>query len=269
MLFIDQPTQVGLGYDVLTNGTQDLLDPSGDVDVSDFGAQVPVQNTTFLVGTFPSQNEWASANGTENAARSLWHFAQVWFQNFPDYKPNDNRISLWTESYGGHYGPSFMAFFEEQNQRIANGSWTDQGETFDMHLDTLGIINGCVDTLIQEPAYPEFAFNNTYGIQAINESTYRATLDAFNRPGGVKEQIETCRSLAAEGDPFNQGNNDTVNEACSLANDGTGDIENPYFDANRGYYDIAAVGQDPSPRSFYIVFLPVALNSGNASSCNF
>ncbi|RMZ85375.1 hypothetical protein DV737_g771, partial [Chaetothyriales sp. CBS 132003] len=255
MLFIDQPNQVGLGYDVLTNGTQDLLDPFGDIDVSPFDGLVPEQNTTFLVGTFPSQREWSTANGTENAARSLWHFAQIWFQNFPHYKPNDHRVSLWTESYGGHYGPAFMAFFEEQNQKIANGTWRDQGETYEMHLDTLGIINGCVDTLLQEPSYPEMAYNNTYGIRAINQSTYEAALQAYHEPGGVKDLIETCRQLAAQGDPTNQGHNDTVNNACILASEATGYVENPYFDSGWGYYDIAAVELDPFPRVFYIGYL--------------
>ena len=92
---------MGLSYDVLLNGTQDLLDPSGDVVISDFMNVVPKQNNTFLVGTFPSQLLNSSANGTTNAARALWHFAQVWFQTFPAYKPNDNRVSIWTESYGG------------------------------------------------------------------------------------------------------------------------------------------------------------------------
>ena len=255
MLFIDQPNQVGLGYDVLRNGTQDLTDGSGDVVISDFGANVPEQNTTFLVGTFPSQLEWASANGTENAARSLWHFAQVWFQTFPNYKPNDNRISLWTESYGGHYGPAFVNFFREQNEKIANGTWTDVGETYEMHLDTLGIINGCIDSLVQETSYPEFAYNNTYGIKAINQSAYEQALDAWNAPGGLKELIQTCRTLAAEGDPTNQGGNDTVNAACSDANIATDDLEGPYFTSGRGYYDIAAVDLDPFPRNFYIGYL--------------
>jgi hypothetical protein len=148
-----------------------------------------------------------------------------------------------------------MAFFEEQNKKIVDGTWTDQGETHEMHLDTLGIINGCVDTLLQEPSYPEFAYNNTYGIQAINQSVYEAALDAYSKPGGVKDLIETCRSLASESDPTNQGHNATVNDACALANAATGDVENPYFDSGRGYYDIAAVDLDPFPRNFYIGYL--------------
>ena len=28
----------------------------------------------------------------------MWHFAQTWFQEFPDYHPNDDKISIFTES---------------------------------------------------------------------------------------------------------------------------------------------------------------------------
>jgi carboxypeptidase C (cathepsin A) len=253
MLYIDQPDQTGLSYDVLANGTQDLTDGSGSVTISDFSSGVPGQNNTFLVGTFPSQLLNSSANGTTNAARALWHFAQVWFQTFPAYKPNDNRISIWTESYGGHYGPSFASFFEEQNMKIANKTWTEVGDTYIIHLDTLGIINGCVDVQVQEPSYPQMAYNNTYGIKAINESVFQSSLDAYTAPGGVRDLINTCRSLAAEGDPTNQGNNVTVNNACVIAGEATNLVEGPYSSySGRNYYDIAAIDIDPFPPNYYI-----------------
>ncbi len=157
-LYIDQPNQVGLSYDTLVNGTQDLLDPSGDVVTDDFSNGVPQQNNTFLVGTFPSQLLSSSANETTNAARALWHFAQVWFQTFPDYKPNDNRISIWTESYGGHYGPAFANFFQEQNERISIGTF-EEGAHY-LHLDTLGIVNGLIDEVVQIEAAIDFPYNH-------------------------------------------------------------------------------------------------------------
>ena len=253
-LYIDQPVQTGLSYDSIVNGTQDLTDGSGDV-VTGFDNGVPEQNTTFLVGSFPTQNEDRSANDTANAARSLWHFAQVWFQTFPDYKPNDDKISFWTESYGGHYGPAFMAFFQEQNQKIANGTWKEKGETYMMHLDTLGIINGCIDTLVQEPSYPHIAYNNTYGIKAINKTVYDQAMQAFTEPGGVRDLIMQCRTVAAESDPLNQAGNATVNDICAQANEATNDVEGPYTETNHNYYDIAAVAADPFPRNFYIGYL--------------
>ena len=256
MLYIDQPDQTGLSYDILANGTQDLTDGSGNVMISDFSSGVPTQNNSFLVGTFPSQLLNSSANGTTNAARALWHFAQVWFQTFPDYKPNDDRISIWTESYGGHYGPAFASFFQEQNMKIANKTWTEVGDTYYIHLDTLGIINGCVDVQVQEPSYPQMAYNNTYGIKTINESVYQAALDAYTMPGGVRDLISTCRSLAAEGDPTNQGNNLTVNNACEAANEATNNVEGPYNEySGRNYYDIAAINIDPFPPNYYVGYL--------------
>jgi carboxypeptidase C (cathepsin A) len=254
MLYIDQPDQTGLSYDVLANGTQDLTDDT--MTLSDFSSGVPEQNNTFLVGTFSSQLLNSSANGTTNAARALWHFAQVWFQTFPAYKPNDNRISIWTESYGGHYGPSFASFFEEQNMKITNQTWTEVGNTYIIHLDTLGIINGCVDVQVQGLSYPQMAYNNTYGIKTINESVFQSSVGAYTIPGGVRDLINTCRSLAAEGDPTNQGNNVTVNNACIAADDATNLVEGPYIlYSGRNFYDIAAIDIDPFPPNYYVGYL--------------
>lgn len=76
MLYIDQPNQVGFSYDIPSNGTTNQV----EVTLEDFANGVPEQNNTFYVGTFPSQNPNTTANGTTNAARALWHFAQTWFQ---------------------------------------------------------------------------------------------------------------------------------------------------------------------------------------------
>ena len=60
---------------------------------------------------------------------------------FPRYKPNDDRISLMTISYGGRYGPAFMSYFLRQNEKIANGTIGEAGSHV-LHIDTLGIMNG-------------------------------------------------------------------------------------------------------------------------------
>jgi len=57
-----------------------------------------------IARTFPSNNAGLTVNSTTNAARAMWHFAQVSFQESPDYMPIDNRISIWTVSYSGRYG---------------------------------------------------------------------------------------------------------------------------------------------------------------------
>jgi carboxypeptidase D len=255
MHYIDQPNQVGFSYDVATNGTFDQIASAWDVSKWKHG--VPEQNNTFYVGTTASGKSSAAANSTEDAARSLWHFAQTWFSEFPEYKPNDDRVSIWTESYGGRYGPSFSAFFQEQNEKIKNKTLTAAGESHYIHLDTLGIINGCVDLLIQEPSYPLFAYNNTYGLETINKTAYAQAMHAWSRPGGCKDQIKHCRVLAAEGDPQMHGNNETVNKVCKKAGDFcSNNVEGPYVNyADRGYYDITHKNPDPFPPNYFLGFL--------------
>lgn len=100
MLYIDQPNQVGFSYDTATNGSM-VPSPEGHYRVVDWNDGVPEANLTSRHGTFASQIPLNTANTTALAAHALWHFAQTWFFEFPYYKPADNRISLWAESYGG------------------------------------------------------------------------------------------------------------------------------------------------------------------------
>lgn len=97
MLYLDQPVQVGLSYDTLQNITTNLV--TGEIEFLNSTENVPEQNATFLVGTYPSQNEDQTALGSVNAAKSAWHFLQTFTQEFPGYHPNDSRISIATESY--------------------------------------------------------------------------------------------------------------------------------------------------------------------------
>lgn len=103
MLYIDQPNQVGFSYDIATNGTlvASLDDIHYEVIPWDEPSEAPETNLTSRHGTFSSQKALNTANSTALAAHALWHFAQTWFFEFPHYKPSDDRISLWAESYGG------------------------------------------------------------------------------------------------------------------------------------------------------------------------
>jgi carboxypeptidase C (cathepsin A) len=215
MLYIDQPVQTGFSYDYLINATYDLIDEV--VTQLSPNDPIPKQNNTFLVGTLPSNQASFTANSTTNAASALWYFAQTFFQEFPDYKPNDNRISIWTESYGGKYGPATTAFFQQQNQKILKGQIPDVADQFVIHLDTLGIINGCVDDLAMIQSYPMIAFNNTYGIKAIDESTYNTAMQSFTRSGGCLDKILECRQMASQLDPENRGASAAVDSACASA----------------------------------------------------
>jgi carboxypeptidase C (cathepsin A) len=161
MLYIDQPTQVGFSYDELVNGTA-VPDKENDVFKvipADFSDGVPGSNLTHHVGTFSSQKLTQTPNTTAQAAHAFWHFAQTWFTEFPHYKPADSRISLWAESYGGHYGPAFFHFLQQQNDKIASGNSTEK-EAHYLHLDTLGIVDGLLDIVVQQESFITFGYNN-------------------------------------------------------------------------------------------------------------
>ena len=247
MLYIDQPVQVGYSYDTLVNVTVDLI--SGETDILHPGDPIPNQNATFLVGTYPSQNPNTTAQDTEQAARALWNFAQIWFQEFPAYKPIDHRVSLATESYGGRYGPAFASFFETQNQKILNGTWTAKGETHPLHFDSLMLVSGCTDQAVQWPSYPQQAYNNTYGIRGINTTVYESVLHDLNKPGGCLDQVYHCGNLSLLYDPQTLAHNQTVNAVCAAAESycDTNIRSAGWNPSNRDFYDIARVNPDPFP----------------------
>ena len=78
------------------------------------------------------------ATGTVSAAPYVWTLLQAFYAQFPQYQ--NRQFGLWTESYGGHYGPEFAEYFEEQNAAIAAGTITGDK----INLIALGINNGFV-----------------------------------------------------------------------------------------------------------------------------
>ncbi|KAH9217656.1 putative lysosomal protective protein precursor [Leptodontidium sp. 2 PMI_412] len=252
MLYLDQPAQVGFSYDVPTNVTVNFAaeDEANIIQPTNFTHDnIPAQNHTFFTGTMGSQSPSTTANSTTHAAHALWHFAQTWFSEFPAYKPNDNRISLWTESYGGHYGPGFFKFFQEQNEKITNGTIKEKGTHY-LHLDTLGIINGLLDIVEQLPAYAQMAYNNTYGLELINKTTYEDEMHDWFKSGGCREQMLRCQKVAAEEDPNWNGNVPSVNKCFEDLAGHCMSIMDAGEGINWGWYDIAHPKADPTPEPY-------------------
>ncbi|KAK4096183.1 alpha/beta-hydrolase [Parathielavia hyrcaniae] len=212
MLYLDQPVQTGFSYNTLINGTVDETQIPPMVTPLLPSSPAPELNSTFLLGVFASQDSQATANTTANAALAAWHFMQIWTQQFPKYKPRNRKLSIWTQSYGGHYGPTFANFFTEQTRKIEAG--TLPPDTVPLRVDTVGIVNGCVDILTQLPSYAQMAHNNTYGIQIIDQNEYEAALARFPE---CERRVQACRSLARSQDPAELGHVEAVNAACSGA----------------------------------------------------
>jgi carboxypeptidase D len=85
-----------------------------------------------------------------------------------------------------------------------------------LDVDTLGLLNGCVDTLVEQPFYPLYLLNNTY-LPLIMEQNYTDRIDAFATPGkGCKGLINACRGNATLLDPQFLGTNQIVNDICNI-----------------------------------------------------
>ncbi|KAH8149517.1 uncharacterized protein LAJ45_06597 [Morchella importuna] len=275
MLFLDQPNKVGYSYDVPTNGTLPLADTSstyitGTVAPPEFQTYQDLGYTdeefvshydelydriALINGTFPTSGANSTANTTAIAARTAWHFLQAWLTNFPQYNPNSTGINLFAESYGGKYGPAFFEFFEQQNEARDKGD-LDKESTIELHLETLGIINGCIDAKLQTTSYPIYANENPYGIELLNASDMDQLLEMYYAEGGCDSLIDACRESVRRFDPLNNGNHKATNDICQMADNECNIIRYySWYNSSKSYYDLANNLDDPFPGYFYLEYL--------------
>ena len=214
-----------------------------------------------LNGTFSSQKPDATANTTEIAATAIYHMMQGFLATFPQYNPPDNSslgVNLFAESYGGKYGPVFADVWEAENERRQNGT-TPPSSSVGIHLTSLGIVNGCVDDLVQGPYYASMLVNNSYGIQALPPLQATLMNNSFYQPGGCRDLINRCRAAAAAGDPESRGTVASVNLACrSATNVCSRQLYEPYSNSGLSFYDIASSVPESFPPRFYVEYLNTA-----------
>ena len=134
---------------------------------------------------------------TYTAAPEVWALLQAFFAAFPQYESRD--FGIFTESYGGHYGPEFAHYIQDQNAAITAG--TVQGEN--INLVALGVNNGWIDAALQEQAYIDFALNNTYRslITPQQASRYQNSLDNSCLPA-----LRQCAASGSNQDCTNADN---------------------------------------------------------------
>lgn len=262
ILYVDQPNEVGFSYDTPTNGSLNLFTSVTTEPCSDVPSGLP--DYTFLNGTFSSNSANSTANTTEIAAYAVWHMLQGFLGAFPQYnpgtysnstKPGAVGVNLFAESYGGKYGPAFAKLWEQQNLLRKNGS-ISSNRTLEIHLSSLGIMQGCVDDLVQGRFYPIFANNNTYGIQALSLMNQQAAASSFLSANGCQQLIESCRNAVTAQDPQNDGDVAAVNQICENAqNTCNNEVFGPYYSSGRDVYDITQNVTDPFPPSTYLEYL--------------
>ncbi|KAM0463312.1 hypothetical protein ACHAO4_000025 [Trichoderma viride] len=241
MLYIDQPVGTSFSYATIQNGTLNVANPGPPVFTPlQNSSQLLKTNATFMAATLDPRPLETTQNTTAQAARTIWQFAQVWFQEFPKYNTTNKEISIWGTSYGGFWSTGFMSHFITQNKLIAANQHKNENATV-LPLGILGIANGCIDSRVEAFGYPHIAYNNTYGIQVYNESVYNEVMQQVVAPKtGCYDAADACRALAKEGDPYGYGNNQTVNQACLIATDACFEkVVAPYMElSNTSSFDI-------------------------------
>ena len=265
ILYVDQPNQVGFSYDTATNGSLNLFTSVIDEPPLNVPSGQPAY--TYLNGTFSSNNANTTTNTTEIAAHAIWHMLQGFLSTFPQYNPGTYSnstipgvvgVNLFAESYGGKYGPAFATLWEQQNLLRKNGS-IFSNRTLEIRLISLGIMQGCVDDLVQGRFYPIFANNNTYGIQALSLTDQQTAASSYLSADGCQQKIQSCRSAVTSQDPTDNGDVSTVNQICEDAQRTcNNDVIGPYAASGRDVYDITQTTPDPFPPSRYLEYLNYA-----------
>ncbi|CAE6459574.1 unnamed protein product [Rhizoctonia solani] len=138
---------------------------------------------------------------SKEAAIALWDMLQIFFSDpkFSKYASRD--FSIWTESYGGHYGPAVSAHFLSQNDAIDAGAIVG----IKINLKVLSIGNGMTDPYAQYPEFVKYAVSNPYQTPLVNDSVITSANNTlYAEPNGCLSRIERC-------------NNGGSNTDCSLA----------------------------------------------------
>ncbi|KAF2770901.1 peptidase S10, serine carboxypeptidase [Teratosphaeria nubilosa] len=216
LLFLSQPAGVGFSYET------EVTDPK----------RTGVGPGRFsLVGDEP-------VNTTMRAAIVTWEILQAFLEELDtlDNRVKSKTFHLFSESYGGHYAPTFYRYFYDQNLKIADGSTPG----VELHMGSVGLINALVDAKVQMPYYPKFAKSNTYGIQALNDSIIDFMALAFTISSGCSDFLDLCERQ--------DHSSDDGQELCRFATQQCrGLVEGPWYKySGRGTYDIRKSSHLPS-----------------------
>ncbi|EUC39772.1 hypothetical protein COCMIDRAFT_10204 [Bipolaris oryzae ATCC 44560] len=233
MLFIDEPTQVGLSYSIPIPGYND-----GSYIIELPNATCPDYAATYgTCGTYSKPDVSLTANSTQGAAPNMWKTLQGFMGAFPEYSRHG--VNFATESYGGHYAPVFNAYFLDQNAKKIPGAHK-------IELDNVLIGNGWFDPLVQYQAYYNYSVypGNTYDFDPYNQTVKDEWFNNLYGPGNCVDRIKQC---------YKEGSNSvcaTADQFCASK------VENMYdIYSGRDEYDMRELTPDPFPYAYFESYL--------------
>ncbi|KAJ7639710.1 alpha/beta-hydrolase [Mycena polygramma] len=136
-----------------------------------------------------------TVNSTESAAIQFWQAFQILFESGEFSQYQSREFIFATESYGGHYGPSFVTYFDQQNAAIAAGTVTGVPIVVSAMMINKQILlssAGWYDPLIQNLAYLTFATNAPGYGQLQSDAVLQKMNTSYFEPNGCLEQEQAC-----------------------------------------------------------------------------
>ncbi|KAF8524561.1 alpha/beta-hydrolase [Hysterangium stoloniferum] len=184
-------------------------------------------------------------NSTQAAAPPVWTAFQLLFESstFSQYKSREFIFA--TESYGGHYGPAFVTYFDQQNAKVRAGQI--QGEL--VTVSALMINNGWFDPLLHFRSYIDFAADAPGYGPLVNASVIKQLNTTW---------FSTDGCLAKELKCYAAGTNAKSNSICTKAdNDCYEQTLLPVMSviSNRDIDDLRQTAPAAFPPEFYVNFL--------------
>ncbi|KAK4663742.1 hypothetical protein QC763_611100 [Podospora pseudopauciseta] len=145
-------------------------------------------------------------NATTQGSVYVWTFLQAFLAAKPELAKS--QFGLFTESYGGHYGPDIVRFIQQQNKVV------DQNVSNAVKIDiiALGINNGWVDPKLQFPAYLDFGLTNNYR-QLVNQSQYSTGITLYQQR--CVPALQNCTVTTGTAEDCNHAHN-TCYDALGL-----------------------------------------------------
>ncbi|KAJ7150981.1 alpha/beta-hydrolase [Mycena crocata] len=181
-------------------------------------------------------------NTTDDAAAMMWTAFQILYES-PEFSAFQDRDLIFaTESYGAHFAPVFIQFFDAQNALIDSGELIGQKIAF----TSLMINNGKHDPLIQYASYITFAADAPGYGPLQSASVLSDMAEAFSKKNGCQAQLEDC---------YASGTRRADDALCAAANDLC--TQEIFYPAIRGRDsgDLRQLRSDEFPPTYYKTFL--------------
>ncbi len=223
MLFLDQPIGVGFSYTdpvpAYTSDSEHLV-TLPDNHCPDYASGC---------GTYSFPDVSTTANSTDAGAVNFYRAIQGFMGALPQYARES--VAYATESYGGHYGSIYSRYILEQNAKAIEG-------TVPVKLETVIVINGWFDPLVQFESYLNFTVDNYYGLPPYNASDDVQVRNSLYGRGNCLDKIRKCYATGIDG-------------VCSAADTFCADEVEDAFPRvfARSQYDVRELDSDTTPRS--------------------